>query len=346
VQDRLDRTVAALLADGTVYRIKIWRIVEPGTARLVYSDLAAIDGIEVPINPALARALETWQPVVVPVPDDEAHRTEQRGDADAVEVYQPFRDEDGNLAALELYLVSTLDQRVLELVAGSLPLAVGGPVLLMALTLPLALRLARNHARAEARRRELAEEMLASSLTERRRLARLLHDGPIQELAVLGMTLEHDGQEAAEQVRDQVSRMRGLLDDLDPLSVDEGNLGEALRSVAASLPGHAATVDVRGDGLVELKGPTRTLVYQCATELLRNALIHSGARLVTVDLSDVGESVEVRVSDDGVGFDPKGKPEGHHGLRLVRWALDGGGGTLDIESGEAGTTATFRVPRA
>jgi signal transduction histidine kinase len=67
---------------------------------------------------------------------------------------------------------------------------------------------------------------------------------------------------------------------------------------------------------------------------------------VTVDLSDVGESVEVRVSDDGVGFDPKGKPEGHHGLRLVRWALDGGGGTLDIESGEAGTTATFRVPRA
>jgi signal transduction histidine kinase len=219
-------------------------------------------------------------------------------------------------------------------------------VLLMALTLPLALRLARNHARAEARRRELAEEMLASSLTERRRLARLLHDGPIQELAVLGMTLEHDGQEAAEQVRDQVSRMRGLLDDLDPLSVDEGNLGEALRSVAASLPGHAATVDVRGDGLVELKGPTRTLVYQCATELLRNALIHSGARLVTVDLSDVGESVEVRVSDDGVGFDPKGKPEGHHGLRLVRWALDGGGGTLDIESGEAGTTATFRVPRA
>ncbi len=345
VRDRLDRTVAALLADGTVYRIKIWRILDDDTARLVYSDLSEIDGIEVPINPALRRALETGEPVVVPVPDDEAHRTEQRGDADTVEVYQPFRDDDGQLAALELYLVSTIDQRALELLVGLLPLAVGGPVLLTAVTLPLALRLARSQAAAEARRRALAEEMLASSQTERRRLARLLHDGPIQDLAVLGMTLEQEGQGAADQVREQVSRMRGLLDDLDPLSVEEVDLGEALRAVAASLPGHGAAVEVEGDSLADLAGMDRTLVHQCAAELLRNALLHSGARNVVVRLREVGRFVEVQVADDGVGFDPAATPQGHHGLRLVRWALDSADGTLDIESGAAGTTATFRIPR-
>ncbi|MFT3877625.1 MAG: ATP-binding protein [Propioniciclava sp.] len=345
----LDRTVADILAEGEVYRIKIWRIHDDeDIARIVYSDLDEIEGLRVPVSSYLRRALETSDPVVVPLPNDEAHAHEQRPGERVVEVYQTFTDADGTLAVAELYLITQTDQRIRAMLTYTLPAAIGGPVLLAALTLPLSVRLARRVSDAESERRELVERALAASETERRRLARLIHDGPVQDLAALGVRLERaqagGGDElAAEQVRAQIGKLRDLLDDLDPVEVTD-DMKEAFGSAADGMGGEAR-VTVTGDDLAGVESRIRALVHRCGVELLRNALTHSGAAHVWMTLQDDGGRVTVRVSDDGSGFDPSRTPRGHHGLTLVRAAVEDAGGTMTITSGAEGTTVVLRLPR-
>lgn len=347
----LDQTVSGLLEDGEVYRVKIWRLDDDGAARIVYSDLRDLEGTRVTVSQDFREALATGQPVVIPVPDDDVHATEQRPDDHALEVYLAYEDSDGTTVVAELYLTVDTDARVREMLARTLPVAIGGPVLLTFLTLPLAFRLVRRQAAVEAERRELVEQALSASEGERGRLARLLHDGPIQDLAAIGITLERSaassadvGDEVAEQVRAQVGRLRDLLDELEPVDLAESDLREALMATAGQAPGNGALVTVAGDDLQGVDGPTRTLIYRCASELLRNALTHADAETVTVRLSGGGEHVEVVVRDDGTGFDPSETPRGHHGLKLVRAALHDAGGTMDVVSGSDGTEVAFRLP--
>lgn len=176
----LDRTVSGLLDEGQLYRVKIWQAESDGTARIVYSDSAELEGKRVDINVYLQEALDTREPVVVSVPTDAAHATEQRPGMYALEVYLTYEDADGSVAVAELYQTALISERIGELLVQSLPVAIGGPLLLTAFTFPLALRLTRRQAEAEALAREAAERALAASETERHRLAILLHDGPVQ----------------------------------------------------------------------------------------------------------------------------------------------------------------------
>lgn len=355
----LDDSVEEFLSTGNAYRVKLWTLEEDDTVEIVYSDLPEIEGLRVPISPILDEALSSRRPVMVPVPPDAPHRTEQREGVDTVEVYLPYEDASGALAVAELYLEVDTDARTREILEQALPVAVGGPALLAVLTFPLALRLARSYRRIEAGRRELTEEALAVSETERRRLARLLHDGPIQALTALGMALERRGHRRtgdpfgngedtaaiADEVRGQVSRLRDLLDELDPVDVDAGDLHASLLRVVESIPGHATRVEVTGSPLSGTAADVRTLIRRAATELIRNALLHSRAGTVTVHLAEGPEDVSVLVRDDGVGFDPSEPRLGHHGLHLVRSAVDAADGAFDLTTGATGTTVRIDLPR-
>lgn len=348
----LDQAVSGLLTDGEAYRVKIWRIEEGGNARIVYSDLTELEGTRVSINPYLQESLDTAEPVIVPVPADPVHENEQRPDTHALEVYLPFEDAAGTLAVAELYRAIDLGLRIRELLAHTLPVAIGGPILLSALTLPLAMRLARRQAAAETARRASVEHALAASERERRQLARLLHDGPVQDLAALGMMVEGtgggaatlDAKDAAERIRTQVGRLRTLLDDLDPLE-DDGNLRDTLRAAAASIAGKPVRVVIRGDEPPGLDPGRRRLLRNCALELLRNASTHAGADTIIVRLVAGQGRVRVEVSDDGRGFDPSAThEEGHHGLHLVRAAMRDAGGTMSVVSDGTGTRIVLEIP--
>lgn len=351
-RSRLDATVAELVDESQLYRVKIWRIEDSGTARIVYSDLPEIEGKRVPISPYLREALDTGQPVVLPVPDDAAHATEQREGADALEVYLTYQDADGAMAVAELYQTAQTSERVGEMLARTLPAAIGGPILLTALTLPLARRLSRRQARAEEARRQSVEHALQASEKERRRLARLLHDGPVQDLAALGMALEQgvapgvalDGPAAAERVRAEVSRLRTLLDDLDPIVENTGDLRNELIALARGIDGGAVGVAIEGDDLARLDARTHGLARRCSEELLRNALTHASASEITVRWAVHSDAVCVEVRDDGIGFDPAVVGPGHHGLRLVRAAVQEAGGTMTVDSSDGGSTVTLLFP--
>lgn len=302
-----------------------------------------------PVGTHLAEAVRSSDAVVVPLPADAAHATEQRPGERVVEVYQAYQDADGTTAVAELYLITQTDGRIRELLGHTLPVAVGGPVLLAILTFPLALRLARRAAAAEASRRELLEQALAVSERERRQLATLLHDGPVQDLAALALRLERrpassfDREDAANHVRAQIGRLRALLDDLHPLGLEDADLLVALQAIADRDRGDVA-VTVGGDALDGLAAPVRELVYRCGAELLHNALAHAGAEHVTAQVSAVGGQVTLRVSDDGSGFDPSVTPGGHYGLKLVRAAVEEAGGWTTVASGPGGTEVTLSLP--
>jgi signal transduction histidine kinase len=89
-----------------------------------------------------------------------------------------------------------------------------------------------------------------------------------------------------------------------------------------------------------------TQVLRIAQEALGNALRHSAAKRIAVKLGGDGERLFLKVSDDGCGFDPAG-PE-VRGQRLGLTSMEERatelGGTLTVESSEAGTTVRLEVP--
>ena len=90
------------------------------------------------------------------------------------------------------------------------------------------------------------------------------------------------------------------------------------------------------------------LAYQVAREALRNALRHSNASVIKVDVSDREGDLRISVEDDGVGFDPDSiNTHVHFGLGLIRERVELVGGVLQIESMRGqGTLIVAKLPSA
>jgi signal transduction histidine kinase len=92
-------------------------------------------------------------------------------------------------------------------------------------------------------------------------------------------------------------------------------------------------------------------LFGIAQEAVVNAGRHSGARNVSITLRSVDGEIELRVSDDGSGFDqgeePLGPTEpGHIGLATMRERAELIGGRLEIRTSPKGSTVIARVPLA
>ena len=88
-------------------------------------------------------------------------------------------------------------------------------------------------------------------------------------------------------------------------------------------------------------------LYRVAQELINNALKHSGAQRINIQLIGHDQSVVLLVEDDGRGFDPKALKATHptFGLRNIQTRVKSLAGTLEIDSRpEEGTFATVEIP--
>jgi len=216
-------------------------------------------------------------------------------------------------------------------------------------------------ARAEAARDEARQRLAASREAERLRLARELHDGPVQELLAVRYQLTAPGQRSdtaaiAERLLDVVTNLRGLLAELRPAGLDDFGLPSALEEYAARLTRDAAPdgpallldLDPPGAGLAPL---VAACLFRVAQEALRNALRHAGARRIQVALRLTPREATLCVEDDGRGFVVPPRlatlaHDQHFGLvglaERVAWVE----GQLDIRSTPGtGTTITAHVPR-
>jgi signal transduction histidine kinase len=202
--------------------------------------------------------------------------------------------------------------------------------------------------------RTLAVEDSAALL---RRVERDLHDGAQIRLATLAMNLgmaldklradpaQSDLDAARELVvsahrsaKDAMAELRGLARGIYPPALDNG-LADALATLAASSP---LPVDLTVDIARRPAQAIETIAYFCAAELLANAVKHSGASTIAVQVTGEGERVRLRVADDGHGGATPSEGGGLAGLAQRVRTVDG---RLEIASPPGGPTrVTVELP--
>jgi signal transduction histidine kinase len=202
----------------------------------------------------------------------------------------------------------------------------------------------------EDQRRRLLDRTVESLEEERKAIAVELHDGPIQHLTALDFRLEtarrhveagtvEAAQEslvgAQELARRDVAALRTLMKGLRPPVLDdyglETALGEFTDSVAID-SGVKFVVDV--DIPARLGATLEMVLYRVAQEAITNVIRHSHASRASVVARVRGESIELDVRDDGVGFDPDRSGGngslGHYGLLGMQQRVEMAGGTWEI----------------
>ena len=187
----------------------------------------------------------------------------------------------------------------------------------------------------------------AAVLEERQRLARDLHDAVTQTLFSASLIAEvlptlwksdqDEGRRRLEELghltRGALAEMRTLLLELRPGALVEASLGDLLRQLAEAISGRTRVpVALTVEGERSLPPEVKVALYRIAQEALNNVAKHAGASRATVSLRLQPEQVELRVNDDGRGFDPDRVSPESLGLGIVRERAQAIGATVTIKS--------------
>jgi signal transduction histidine kinase len=208
--------------------------------------------------------------------------------------------------------------------------------------------------------RALTGRLLQAQETERRRIARDLHDDLNQRLALLAVELDLLDQKPPEaarlgekvrelsaQVRELSSVVHDLSHNLHPSKLEQLGLVACIRGLCKEqAEAHGLQVEFTHQPTPPVPHDTALCLYRIAQEALHNVVKHSGARHAHVALGGNGDGVSLQVTDDGAGFDLRAA-EGNGGLGLVsmRERLRLVGGTIAIDSRPLdGTRIDVRVP--
>ncbi len=244
------------------------------------------------------------------------------------------------------------------------PVLIGGVLLLQLVNLPLALRLMRRVRAARRKEQELLQRAVAASDRERRRLATDLHNGVVQDLAGMSMSLAAVARtaggrgddataarlnEVAAESRRTTRVLRHVLVDIYPPNLERAGLASALADLLETVRRREIAVDASLPDDLELAPEDAALVFRVVQEALRNVVTHAAASHVELRIAEVGrDELLVHVADDGRGFDPLGEPppDGHLGLAMMRDLVEQAGGELAVASAPgAGTVVRARLPR-
>jgi signal transduction histidine kinase len=212
---------------------------------------------------------------------------------------------------------------------------------------------------------DLAEELerkrdavIRATTHERDRLRNDLHDELGPSLSGVGLGLQaledaledgdiHGTRRISAVLRDEMARavteVRRILADLGPAALVDDGLGAALRRrvVAAARP---LPLSLQIGELPDLSADVEEAVYRIVGEAVTNAVRHSGASSLEVEVGMIEGGIALRVADDGRGFAASSIPG--VGLVSMRERAAAVGGLLSVDSGESGTTVTFSVPVA
>ena len=216
----------------------------------------------------------------------------------------------------------------------------------------------------ERARGELLGAVITAQEAERARVARDLHDDIGQALTsvLLGLRLlEGRGddpvpvvtwrvEELRVLVADALRRARQLAFDLRPTVLDDIGLAPALQRLADDVTERSgvavdATVDVTEHQA--LTPALSTVVYRVVQEALTNVVRHAQATSASVAVTVSEHRLRAVIEDDGQGFDPNHRSDGHLGIRGMeeRAELVGGGVRVVSVPGQ-GATVVLEVPLA
>jgi signal transduction histidine kinase len=204
------------------------------------------------------------------------------------------------------------------------------------------------------------EAQRSAAAAERSRLARELHDAVSQTLfsaSVIAETLPRVAERDTAQVklglaqlqqltRGALAEMRALLLELRPSALLEAELPELLKQLANGVAGRTRiAVTLQVGGIRRPPPEVHIALYRLAQESLNNVVKHARATTLLVRLRDDPDGVELRIRDDGRGFDPDQVPPDHLGLGIMRERALATGLILSITSQAGqGTEVVVRWP--
>ena len=210
--------------------------------------------------------------------------------------------------------------------------------------------------RLETERRQAGTRALQAREEERRRIARGLHDEVGQTMTGVLFLLKQLAEEsvpseraalveAQEAVRTNLEEVRRIAQELRPEALDHLGLPSAVNDLARAFARRTnITVErhIEPD-LGQLDPNAELVLYRVAQESLTNVARHSSAARVLLDLRRNGDSVVLRVADDGNGFEHPNREGG--GLRGIRENALIVGGALAIKpSPTGGVEVRLEVP--
>jgi PAS domain S-box-containing protein len=178
----------------------------------------------------------------------------------------------------------------------------------------------------------LAGRLIVAQEEERKYIARELHDDLNQQVAALALglgKLERQLRSADAPIRNQLEKLedrvtrlseqiRRLSHELHSSTLEHVGISAALRLYCAEFAElQGIPVNLRIEGTIEpMPTDSALCLYRVAQESLRNIVKHSGAIAAEVVMTGSTESIELRITDEGRGFDPNEVKE-RQGLGLV-----------------------------
>ena len=163
--------------------------------------------------------------------------------------------------------------------------------------------------------------MASSILEERERISKELHDGVIQSIYSVGLSLQgslsllaNDPERARSRVDEAINELdnvvrdvRSYIFELQPKLVQERGMAFAIQQLARDLEVNAlaaVTVDLDEDACARLHSDQEMHIVQIVREILSNIARHAQASEVSIACSCRDSQVNLVIEDDGVGFDP------------------------------------------
>jgi two-component system NarL family sensor kinase len=339
--ERVDGVVQErVLNDPSIARVKIWDT----SGRIIYSDEPALIGKRYHLD---AEDLAEFRGDRAHAEVSDLSKPENRFERQfgkLLEVYKPIETPSGRPLRYETYFYSSfISARGRHIFGEFAPGLLGALILLAFIQLPLAWQLARGVERGQRDRERLLQRAIESSDLERRRIARDLHDGVVQDLAAVSFSLaaaaegapppyDAELRTAATETRHGIGQLRTLLVEIYPPELHRAGLEAALGDLlgSASARGIETSLEVEPPSL---ERETEALFFRVSQEAVRNAVKHGKPSHLSVHVGSQDGRARLVVEDDGRGFDPgDAAGEDHFGLRILEDLAVDAGATLELSS--------------
>jgi two-component system, NarL family, sensor kinase len=182
---------------------------------------------------------------------------------------------------------------------------------------------------------------------ERSRIARNLHDGlggllsgtkltlnHMKENLVLSSEMGNTFNKALDLLESSVQELRRVAHNMMPEILHAGGINDALDSFCCCIP-NLKDIQVSYQFYGEpqrLETGLEVAVFRIAQELINNALKHSKATQINVELIQEKDRVCLSVADNGIGFDPEATPGNGNGLMGIRSRVKSFKGKMDVNT--------------
>lgn len=202
-------------------------------------------------------------------------------------------------------------------------------------------------------------DILEMQEMERQRIARDLHDSPVQMLTncihkteLCSRVIDMDSVRAKLEleilentIRSAINEIRGIIYDLRPMAFDDLGFEASLDRIINQIK-----INARMNIEVVYEGEKRTIpsimaltIVRIVQETCNNSLKHSEGKNIKILFTYNQKSIALVITDDGHGFDPKDKGEGF-GLSIMKERVYLLSGKMNVETNENGTRISVEIP--